>query len=279
VDKSFGILRPETALPSFPARGRAGIELLAGWVDPRHALLLRALLDAPESEVRLPGCSAPLQRVGMVLEGLRRDARLAYAEFREKWVSRLDAEALVHFLERGQWFVPHPRGGVALIGRGSRKEARMLYLQTLHDMATDCARQWASLGGRLQAFQTSFAADWHRESVSGNETRVLPALEAAFRNSEFEAWKSLRLSLGEIGEEAFVSAVGRWENRSFPDPVSLVRGIAAPWRHLDPGGNGFIGFSKALSQLAENLALAMLEHYDRKWELFLRGFSGNPTPS
>jgi hypothetical protein len=88
-----------------------------------------------------------------------------------------------------------------------------------------------------------------------------------------QAWKSLRLSLANMAEGAFVRAVGRWENTRFSSPEALTREVAAPWRKLDRSGNGFIGFMRALSGLAERLTLAMLDHYDRKWELFLRGFA------
>ena len=281
VAKSLEALKPEMPgaavvepMRTVPGTASGGMEALSGGLEPRYALLLRTLLDASDADPRLSGAPATLQRAGLVLEVLRRDIRLVFAEFREKWATRLDAAALVHFLERNQWFVPHARGGVGLTGKGTRPEARQLYLQTLHDMASDCARQWASLGGRLQALQGAFAEDWHREAISDNGSRILPVLEAALRGSEFEAWKSMRLSLGDRAEEAFVRAVSRWENRNFPDAPSLVRGIAAPWCRLDPPGrNGFIGFMRVFSRLAENLALAMADHYDRKWELFLRGFS------
>src|SRR5690606_5061199 len=140
------------------------------------------------------------------------------AEFRERWDARLEPRALLPFLNRNQWIVPHPEGGVVLTGKGMRKEARMLYLQTGHDMATDCARQWASFAGRLQAFQASFASEWHAAAVQPQDdaTRLLPTLEATLRDAEFEAWKKMRLSLGEVAEEAFIKAVLKWETRPYP---------------------------------------------------------------
>jgi hypothetical protein len=213
------------------------------------------------------------QGVGRVIAGLRRDARLKYAEFRERWDARLDPKAILPFLNRNQWIVPHPDGGVTLTGKGGRKEARMLYLQTGHDMATDCARQWASIGGRLQVFEASFAAEWHAIVVQADDdaTRLLPALEATLRGAEFDAWKKLRLSLGELAEEAFIQAALRWETRAFPDPETLVRGMLGPWVRHSPSDNGWSGFMRALSHTAEAMTYAMLDHYGRKWDLYLRG--------
>lgn len=240
-------------------------------MEPRHTLLLRTLLDRTET-VHSPAVPAVSQGVARVIDGLRRDARLKYAEFRERWESRLEPRALLPFLNRNQWIVPHADGGVVLTGKGMRKEARMLYLQTGHDMATDCARQWASLAGRLQAFQASFAAEWHAAVVGPDDaSRLLPTLEATLRDAEFEAWKSMRLSLGEVAEEAFIKAVLRWETRPFADEESLVRGLLHPWVRQSPSRNGFAGYMRVLSFLGERMALSMLDHYQRKWDLYLRG--------
>lgn len=260
---------PDVTASADPA---AAVGALAAWMEPRHTLLLRTLLDRAATP-RLEPAPAVAQGVNRVIEGLRRDARLKYAEFRERWDARLDPKAILPFLNRNQWIVPHPEGGVTLTGKGGRKEARMLYLQTGHDMATDCARQWASLAGRLQVFQSSFAAEWHAATVKADDdaTRLLPTVEAALRDAEFETWKKMRLSLGDLAEEAFIKAVMRWETRVFPDAEALVRGTLHPWVRLGPGGNGWTGFMRALSRVGERMSLAMLDHYERKWELYLRG--------
>jgi hypothetical protein len=263
---------PRVPYAPSPATPELDIAELSAWMEPRHTLLLRTLLDRTDT-MRTSGAPAVAQGVARVLEGLRRDARLRYAEFRERWEIRLEPKALLPFLDRSQWIVPHADGGVVLTGKGTRKEARMLYLQTGHDMATDCARQWASLAGRLQAFQASFASEWHALAVVGDDdaTRLLPTMEAALRDAEFEAWKKLRLSLGELAEEAFIRAVVRWEPRAFPDPEALVRGMLYPWVRQSTSRNGWSGFMRALSFLGERMALSMLDHYQRKWDLYLRG--------
>jgi hypothetical protein len=250
----------------------AALAELAAWMEPRHTLLLRTLIDRTTA-VHAVGAPAVAQGVARVIESLRKDARLKFSEFRERWDARLEPKALLPFLTRNQWIVPHEEGGVVLTGKGMRKEARMLYLQTAHDMATDCARQWASLAGRLQAFQTSFASEWHAVAVLKDDdaSRLLPTLEATLRDAEFEAWKKMRLSLGEIAEEAFIKAVLKWETRPAADDDALVRGLLHPWVKSAPGRNGWIGFMRALSFLAERMALSMLDHYQRKWELYLRG--------
>jgi hypothetical protein len=282
---------------SIPATSQEiAIAELAAWMEPRHTLLLRTLLDRTPG-VRAAGAPAVARGAHRVLEGLRRDIRLKYAEFRERWEARLEPKALLPFLNRNQWIQPYAPEGeagagdegmetqetrVVLAGKGGRKEARMLYLQTGHDMATDCARQWASLAGRLQVFQSSFASEWHAAVVVADDdaTRLLPTLEAALRDAEFEAWKKLRLSLGELAEEAFINAALRWETRPFANPEALVRGTLHPWVAHSPSRNGWSGFMRVLSYLGERMALSMLDHYERKWELYLRGLPNSaPEPA
>jgi hypothetical protein len=291
VEKSMAAWRTASSRPAEPAAAVSDAEVLgtlAGWMDARHTLLLRTLLDRTEA-VRLQGSAGVMRGTHRILEDLRRETRLKFAEFREKWEARLEAKALLPFLVRNQWIEAYrpPEDasavatGVVLTGKGGRKEARMLYLQTAHDMATDCARQWASLAGRLQAFQASFAAEWHAHAVAAEDdaTRLLPVLEAALRDAEFDAWKAMRLALGDVAEEAFVRAAVRWETRVFPDAAALVHGTLHPWTASGLAGNGFSGFMRALSALAEKLSLAMLEHYERKWDLFLRGLPVAEAPA
>ncbi len=251
----------------------SGVETLSKWIEPRHALLLRMLLDSSDNGIQLQGSSAGLERIHRVLDEMRRDTRIAFFEFRKKWDPRLDMGALIPLLERNQWILANPMGGVTLPGKGTRKEVRLLYLQILHDMVSDCGRQWASLSGRLQGIQTALVADWHREALSENGTRVLPTLEAAIRTAEFDTWKSLRLSLGEMAEEIFVRTVGRWAGRQFADAQSLILDIVKPWESWHASGNGFIGFTQVFSSLVEEMAMAMMNHYDQKWELLFRGFN------
>jgi hypothetical protein len=278
-----------------PTTQEIAIAELAAWMEPRHTLLLRTLLDRTP-DIRAVGAPAVARGAHRVLEGLRRDIRLKYGEFRDRWEARLEPKALLPFLNRNQWIQPYAPEGeagaggeekeaieavetrVVLAGKGGRKEARMLYLQTGHDMATDCARQWASLAGRLQVFQSSFASEWHAAVVVADDdaTRLLPTLEAALRDAEFEAWKKLRLSLGELAEEAFINAALRWETRPFANPEALVRGTLHPWVAHSPSRNGWSGFMRVLSYLGERMALSMLDHYERKWELYLRGL---PEPA
>jgi hypothetical protein len=262
--------------PDDPGDPRIALARLSGWMEPRHTLLLRTLLDRTDAARGVPA-PAVARGVHRVLDDLARDARLKYAEFRERWEARLAPAALLPFLNRNQWIVPREDGGVALAGKGGRQEARMLYLQTGHDMATDCARQWASIGGRLQAFEASFAGEWHAIAVRADDdaTRLLPALEATLRGAEFDAWKKMRLSLGELAEEAFIQAALRWETRVFADPEALVLGTLAPWVRHSPAGNGWSGLMRSLSEVAEAMTLAMLGHYGRKWDLYLRGLGEN----
>ncbi len=259
--------------PPSPAPAENLLETLSGWMEPRHTLLLRALAEGMTQPPRLPGDAVLLLQSGSQFAALRREVSLRFAEFRGKWSPRLETAALLPLLQRNQWIVAYAQGGVMLAGKGGRKEARLLYLQTLHDMVSDCARQWSGLAGRLHASQEALARAWQARTASGNETRMLPALEATLHHAEYEAWKSVRLSLGHLAETAFVDAVSPWEGRAFARPETLVRDLPAPWRRFDGAANGFMGFMRAVSQLSEAFVSALIDHYDGKWELYLRGFA------
>ena len=269
---------------------------LASLADSNHSILIRGLLDSdigasgnnrtsPSNRDRSPGgLSASPGAYALVedgLEALRDDALWKFREFRDKWRKRLGLVQLLPFLQRNQWIAPAEGGGFVLVGKGMRKEAKMLYLQSLHDMASDAERQVSFLGGRMFRLDGEAADLWHRETVTGNLSRVLPALEASLRSGEAEVFKKLRLMLGDLAQETFTERVGRWDRRVHATEDELFRNIAAPWYH-PRYQSGFQGFMESFTDLAEALCGAMFDHYAGKWDLFLRGLApvaSQPTHS
>jgi hypothetical protein len=201
------------------------------------------------------------------------DGASKFVEFRDRWRKRLAFVQLHPFLQRNQWFVEAPEGWT-LAGKGTRKDAKMLYLQSLHDMASDGERQVAYVSGHIFRQEAEVASLWHKESVRDNRSRLLPALEASLRNGESAVFKKLRLSLGDLAQETFTERVHKWDKRFFPTEAELFRQVAWPW--LAAGReSGFIGFMEAFADLCEALCGAMLEHYEGKWDLYLRGIALN----
>jgi hypothetical protein len=262
------------------ANGRAAIAFVSSLADPNHSILIRALLDreslpaADRLASGFDGLSAGPSAYAMVqdrVDRIREETALKFFEFRDKWRKRLAFVQLHPFLQRNQWF-QRGDGGWSLVGKGMRKEAKMLYLQSLHDMASDGERQVSLLGSHMFRLQGELAAVWHRESVRDDRTKLLPALEAALRHGESELFKRMRLALGDVALEAFTERVAKWDKRIYGSEEDLFRGIAWPWQHARYR-SGFEGFMEAFADLAEALCAAMLEHYQAKWDLFLRGLT------
>ncbi len=261
---------------------------------PNHSVLLRALLDrehqarkedgdrigfySSQTSLALPGMSGlssgptAYALAQQRLEWVKEETALKFVEFRDKWRKRLALIQLHPFLQRNQWFVLGMDGGVVLQGKGTRKESKMLYLQTLHDMASDGERQVSSMSGHLFRFQGEIASVWHKESITDDRSRLLPALEETLRAGEAELCKRVRLSLGDLAMETFTERVGKWEKRSFATEEELFPNIAWPWCH-PRYRSGFEGFMESFTDLAEAVSEAMIKHYETKWDLFLRGLA------
>lgn len=255
------------------------LAFVTGLSDPNHSILIRALLDReslPVSDTAsdFSGLSAGPSAYSMLqdrLDRIKEESALKFLEFRDKWRKRLAFVQLHPFLQRNQWF-QQDLAGFSLIGKGTRKEAKMLYLQSLHDMASDGERQVSSLSGLIFRLQGELAASWHRESVSDDRSKLLPALEAALRNGETELFKRVRLSLGDLALDTFTERVARWDKRVYGSEEELFRGIAWPWQNARYR-SGFEGFMESFADLAQAVCGAMIEHYQRKWDLFLRGLA------
>ena len=279
-------------------------QFLSGLTDANLTILIRALLDAQTqagaapfaSGMALPpGAPSPMPRKAATesrpivhedglsagpaafafaqerLQALREESAAKFLEFRERWRKRLAFQQLHPFLQRNQWFTRTAEGWV-LAGKGTRKDSKMLYLQSLHDMASDGERQVSFLSGHVLRQEGEVAALWHRESVSDNRSRLLPALEAALRGGESTLFKRLRLSLGDLAQEAFTERVGKWDRRVHAGEEELFRQAAWPW--LAAGyASGFEGFMETFADLCEALCGAMLDHYEAKWGLYLRGLA------
>jgi hypothetical protein len=272
-----------------PAKGATGsaanpqaqsvLGFITGLADSNHSVLIRALLDRESLPVSrggsdFSGLSAGPSAYAMVqdrIERIREESSLKFLEFRDKWRKRLAFVQLHPFLQRNQWF-QQEIGGYSLVGKGTRKEAKMLYLQSLHDMASDGERQVSALSGHMFRLQGELANVWHRESVTDDRSKLLPALESALRAGEAELFKRLRLSLSDLALETFTERVAKWDKRIYGTEEDLFRGIAWPWQSARYR-SGFEGFMETFADLAESICGAMLAHYEGKWDLLLRGLS------
>ncbi len=257
---------------------------MSGLSDPNHSIVLRALLDREKAQFlqsqlfyrSTDNLSASAQAYPFAqenLEAIAEEAKLKFIEFREKWRKRLAFVQLHPFLHRNQWFVSQTDGFV-LMGKGTKKDSKMLYLQSLHDMASDGERQVSLVSGQIFRLQPEIATLWHRDSVQDDRSRLLPVLEEAMRMGEQELCKKVRLFLSDLALETFTEQVVKWDKRIFASEEELFRGIAWPWYH-STYVSGFQGFMETFANLCEAVTGTILDHYTRKWDLFLRGLATN----
>lgn len=257
-----------------------GLSQLASWMDAHHTVLLHSVVENTpvhmliQSSERGDWSAGPNAMALCVkrLSWLREEVTLKFGEFRDKWRQRLDENMLVPFLRKNGWFQAVD-GGHQLSSRGGRKDAKMLYLQTLHDMAADCERQVSSTSGHIARIQNDVATAWHQESVRDNASRLLPALEAVLRQGEAESFKKLRLHLGDLAQDHFTVKIAKVEVKPYATERELFQSLSAPWHRPPRTANGFEGFMLLFADLSESLSMAMLDHYQAKWELFLRGLT------
>jgi hypothetical protein len=262
-----------------PTGSGASMEFVSRLADPNHSILIRALLDreslpGARAAGAFDGLSAGPSAYAMVRDRsdiIREETAFKFIEFRDRWRKRLAYIQLGPFLQRNQWFQQNIDGW-SLAGKGTRKDAKMLYLQSLHDMASDCERQVSFLGGHMFRLQGELAAIWHQESVRTDRSKLLPALEAALRGGEAELFKRLRLTLGDLAQETFTERVGKWDKRVHATEADLFKSIAWPWEHARYR-SGFEGFMETFADLSEAMCASMLAHYEAKWDLFLRGLA------
>jgi len=261
---------------------------ISSLADSNHSILLRTLLDrefqkqnaSPLSDnhslANLSASGSAYVLAQEKMEWVRAEASAKFFEFRDKWRKRLAFTQLNPFLQRNQWY-QMTIGGFALMGKGTRKDSKMLFLQTLHDMASDGERQVSAISGQLFRMQAEVSAVWHRESVTDDRSRLLPVLEEAMRAGEAELFKKVRLSLGDLAVETFQDRVCKWEKRIYGTELELFQNIAGPWFNASQAKtlyrSGFEGFMESFADLSEAVSTAMIEHYIGKWDLFLRGLA------
>jgi hypothetical protein len=261
------------------------LNTLASWMDAHQTVILHSVVEHTPVHMLIQGAergnlSAGPEALGLCLKRLawlRDEVSLKFGEFRDKWRQRLDAAMVVPFLRKNGWFMP-VAGGFQWASKGGKKDAKMLFLQTLHDMSADCERQVSSAGGHIARIQNDVAIAWHRESVRDNASRILPALEAVMRQGEAEAFKKMRLALGDMALEHFQGKVhttfsGKGEAKPAATEAELYLAVAESWHRPPRTANGFEGFMLLFADLSEALCQAMLDHYQAKWELFLRGLN------
>jgi hypothetical protein len=258
--------------------GASAPGFLAGLMDDNHTVVLNALLEEIQNEMQVKENGKIVSDpAGKTSEMVRTESRSVIIdihrrlnEFKVNWKSRLSLSSLFPFLKSNGWFV-FRNGSYVLKGEGTREDARKLYQQTLQDMVVEGTRILALHDGSLARLQEKFVREWHRETVHGNMSRLLPLFEATVRMREQEVYKSVRNDISQKFFSLFTHRVNTWGDRSYATEEELYRHIAWPWYNPEKNENGFEGFMILLTQFIWHIAMITGELFQNRWRLFLRG--------
>ncbi len=249
-------------------------------MDTSYSVALRELMESLKN-IQLRNSSS-LSEASRTLEFSRRqfselekEQEPRFLEFKSKWRERLSRPVLEPFLERNRWYF-ETGGGFAMVGKGARRESKLLYLQSLHDMVVDAEKMMSATSGKIHRLQEQIVTRWHDESIRNESSKLLPALEASIRTLEFDVFKKIRLKTAELAQELFITKVTKWEKRIYPSKDALYRAAAWPWYLPGVNESGFEGFLNFSADYAEAFCYQITEYFETKWEIFLRGAKLTP---
>ncbi|MFC1584781.1 hypothetical protein ACFL5V_04470 [Fibrobacterota bacterium] len=250
---------------------------LAGLMDNSHTVVLHALLEELESEgggrhgqISIQPALNSLKALQLESENLEIDIRRRLNEFSINWSSRFAEGGLLPYLKSDGWVLEEDNA-YRLRGKGSKAESRKLYQQSLQDMVTEGVRILALFLGTLSRLQEKLAGEWHRETVRGNVSKLLPLFEAALRPREMELFKDIRSTLPERFAGLFIARVNKWQTRLYSTEEDLYQNIAWPWYDCLKQDNGFEGFMLFVEEFIWELIKLITGLFQNKWRIFLRG--------
>lgn len=204
-----------------------------------------------------------------------RDANKLYDEFRAKWMQRFSTEEVLRLLLEGGDFLHHDEEqGWTLTVKGSKQDINAFYSATIHLLVSDAEPLFVRMHGRVMQLQEKLCKYWHGESAVDAVSKLLPCLESSLREKENAMIVSLRSSLNLLAKKRFVAAFSsKTQNRYYTSAASCARNVGRYWNPHYAYENGFLAFTDDFCDYARGLTLQIIEWYQSKWSLFLRGFN------
>lgn len=203
------------------------------------------------------------------------DANKLYDEFRTKWMQRFSTEEVTRLLLEGGDFLHHDdEKGWALTVKNSKQDINALYSATIHLLVSDAEPLFVRMNGRVMQLQEKLCKYWHSESAVDAVSKLLPCLEASLRDKESAMVVSLRSTLNALAKKRFAAAFNtKGPTRYYTSATSCARNVGRYWNPHYAYENGFLAFTDDFCDYARGLTIQIIEWYQSKWALFLRGFS------
>lgn len=203
------------------------------------------------------------------------DANKLYDEFRTKWMQRFATEEVTRLLLEGGDFLKHDEEkGWALTVKNNKQDINAFYSATIHLLVSDAEPLFVRMHGRVMQLQEKLCKYWHGESAVDAVSKLLPSLEASLRDKENSMVVSLRSSLNALAKKRFAAAFAlRGNPHYYTSATSCARNVGRLWNPHYAYENGFLAFTDDFCDYARGLTIQVIEWYQSKWALFLRGFN------
>lgn len=203
------------------------------------------------------------------------DANKLYDEFRSKWMQRFSTEEVTRLLLEGGDFLQHDEEkGWTLTVKNNKQDINAFYSATIHLLVSDAEPLFVRMHGRVMQLQEKLCKYWHGESAVDAVSKLLPSLEASLRDKENSMVVSLRSSLNALAKKRFAAAFAtKGSGHYYMSATSCARNVGRYWNPHYAYENGFLAFTDDFCDYARGLTIQVIEWYQSKWALFLRGFN------
>ncbi len=206
---------------------------------------------------------------------IKQDANKLYDEFRAKWMQRFSTEEVLRLLLEGGDFLHHDdEKGWALTVKNNKQDINAFYSATIHLLVSDAEPLFVRMHGRVMQLQEKLTKYWLDESAVDAVSKLLPCLESSLREKENAMVVSLRMSLNQLAKKRFAAAfASKAPTRYFASAAGCARNVGRYWNPHYAYENGFLAFTDDFCDYARGLTLQIIDWYQSKWALFLRGFN------
>ena len=203
------------------------------------------------------------------------DANKLYDEFRAKWMQRFSTDEVMRLLLEGGDFLHHDEEkGWYLTVKNSKQDINAFYSATIHLLVSDAEPLFVRMHGRVMQLQEKLCKYWHGESAVDAVSKLLPSLEASLRDKENSMVVSLRSSLNALAKKRFAAAFAtKGTTHYYSSAASCARNVGRYWNPHYAYENGFLAFTDDFCDYARGLTIQVIEWYQSKWAMFLRGFN------
>jgi len=206
---------------------------------------------------------------------IKADANKLYDEFRAKWMQRFSTDEVLRlFLEGGDFLTHDEEKGWTLTVKNNKQDISAFYSATIHLLVSDAEPLFVRMHGRVMQLQEKLCKYWHGESAVDAVSKLLPCLESSLREKENAMIVSLRMSLNQIAKKRFAAAfASKSQPRYYTSATSCARNVGRFWNPHYAYENCFLAFTDDFCDYARGLTLQIIDWYQSKWALFLRGFN------